>query len=165
VGNEFIPVAYIGTQAVAGTNDMILCRSTAVVPNAQTKYQTVVVYQGLDGSVEISDIKDFEIADYTDGKGSAGTAKAGGWTVPDDYCGVALPSDVESVFEAAVSTMTGNNLDPIYYLGSQQVEGTLFAVLCYSEPDDAIQVVTIYQDLNGNSTIDNICTVDLSKLS
>lgn len=47
---------------MAGVNDMILCRSTAVVPNEKTKYLAAVIYQGTDGSTEISHTTDFDIS-------------------------------------------------------------------------------------------------------
>lgn len=33
VGSDFVPVLYVGSQVVAGTNHMILCRQKPVVPN------------------------------------------------------------------------------------------------------------------------------------
>ena len=53
------------------------------------------------------------------------------------------------------------------YLGSQVVAGTNYALFCHStlvtaEPLSSIQVVTIYEDLEGNCSINNICTLDLA---
>ena len=59
VGAEYTPVALLGTQLVAGTNYAILCKVTAVVPEAEPEFMLVVVYQDLNGNAEITDIYSF----------------------------------------------------------------------------------------------------------
>ncbi len=60
-GADYEPVAYIGSQVVAGTNYCILCKITPVVPNATPSYALVYVYEDLDGNAEIIDTQDIEI--------------------------------------------------------------------------------------------------------
>ena len=40
VGVNYVPVAYLGSQVVAGTNHAILCLATAVVPDAVPAWKT-----------------------------------------------------------------------------------------------------------------------------
>ena len=61
VGVEYEPVAYLGSQVVAGTNHCILAQATAVVPDAQPYYVLIYLYEDLQGEVEILNIADFDI--------------------------------------------------------------------------------------------------------
>lgn len=62
-GATYEPVAYIGSQVVAGTNHAILCKSTPSVAelNGATTYVLVYVYADLQGNCEITETKDIEI--------------------------------------------------------------------------------------------------------
>ena len=58
VGATYEPVALLGSQIVAGTNYMILCRTTAVYPNATPYYTIVNLFVDLDGNAKIVNIMD-----------------------------------------------------------------------------------------------------------
>lgn len=62
-GATYEPVAYIGSQVVAGTNHAILCKSTPSVAelNGATTYVLVYVYQDLQGNCEITETTDVEM--------------------------------------------------------------------------------------------------------
>ena len=60
VGVNYVPVAYLGSQVVAGTNHAILCQATVVYPNAQPTWKVVFLYENLEGGVEIMNIADFD---------------------------------------------------------------------------------------------------------
>lgn len=62
-GATYEPVAYIGSQVVAGTNHAILCKSTPSVAelNGATTYVLVYVYQDLQGNCEITETTDIEL--------------------------------------------------------------------------------------------------------
>ena len=62
-GVDYYPIAYIGSQVVAGTNYMILCRAKAVVPNAEPTFKLVTIYKDLSGNSEIHDIRDVVIGE------------------------------------------------------------------------------------------------------
>ncbi len=59
-GATYEPVAYIGSQVVAGTNHAILCKSTPSVAelNGATTYVLVYVYEDLQGKCEITETTD-----------------------------------------------------------------------------------------------------------
>ncbi len=60
VGVNYVPVAYLGSQVVAGTNHAILCQTTVVYPGAQPAWKVVFLYENLEGGVEIMNIADFD---------------------------------------------------------------------------------------------------------
>ncbi len=64
VGSSIEPVAYLGSQVVAGTNHCFLCQSTVVYPGAQPKYVLVYVYEALDGSATLMNIADLDIGSF-----------------------------------------------------------------------------------------------------
>ena len=56
VGAEYVPVALMSTQVVAGTNYCILCQITPVVPNATPTWALVYIHADLDGNAEITNV-------------------------------------------------------------------------------------------------------------
>lgn len=64
-GMNYEAVALLGTQVVAGTNYAILCKGTAVSPDAVPSLYIVTVYSALDGTAEITSSAAFNIADFT----------------------------------------------------------------------------------------------------
>jgi len=166
-GSELKPVSYVASQVVAGTNYMILCEAATTTQQPETSYQMVVVYADLEGNAEITQIKEFDLTEYTDGNNTEISAErlAGGWQVAEDRSSVVIPQDAKDVFDKAAGNLDGNELEPMALLGTQVVAGTNYAFLCFStlqteETINGIQVVTVYEDLDGNAEITNICTVD-----
>ena len=53
VGVDYVPVALLSTQTVAGTNYCILCEATVVYPGAEMHYAVVNVYESLEGNANI----------------------------------------------------------------------------------------------------------------
>ena len=58
VGVEYVPVALLSTQVVAGTNYRILCEATVVYPGEEMHYVVMTLYEELDGSVGVLDVRD-----------------------------------------------------------------------------------------------------------
>ena len=56
-GVSYTPVAYLGTQVVAGTNHLFLCKTAPITPDAEATYALVTVYEDLDGNVSIADVQ------------------------------------------------------------------------------------------------------------
>ena len=61
VGAEYVPIALMSTQVVAGTNYCILCQTAAVVPNAAPTWALVYIYADLDGNAEITNVYELYI--------------------------------------------------------------------------------------------------------
>ena len=63
-GADYIPVAYLGSQVVAGTNHAFLCQAVTAYPgtlDAEPAYAMVYLYEDLSGQVSILSIADFDI--------------------------------------------------------------------------------------------------------
>ena len=78
------------------------------------------------------------------------------------------PENSMAAFKKAVEGLTGNELTPMALLGTQVVAGTNYAFLCHSklataDPAESIQLVIVYEDLEGNATIAGISNVDVSR--
>ena len=54
------PVAYLGSQVVAGTNHAFLCQAVTVVPDAVPRWTVVFLYEDLQGNVSLMNIADFD---------------------------------------------------------------------------------------------------------
>ena len=166
-GDDLIPMAYYGSQVVDGVNYGLLCKS-----KADNELQTVILHQNKNGNVDDAIINTFNIGDYTQGEGAEATAEpvAGGWQVAEDYTTAEIPKEAFEAYDAATAQLDGNELHPMAYLGSQLVAGTNYALLCHSttvtaQPVSSIQVVTVYEDLDGNAQVSNICTLDLASFA
>ncbi len=61
VGVNYVPVTYLGSQVVAGTNHAFLCQATVVTPDAVPSWVIVYLYEDLEGKVSIINIADFDI--------------------------------------------------------------------------------------------------------
>ena len=90
----------------------------------------------------------------------------GGWSLAGNYAALAIPQDDLAVFESATAGYMGASFEPIALLGTQVVSGTNYAFLCVqtvSAADDPynLVVVTIYEDLHGNSEVLNITPVEI----
>ena len=64
VGVDYTPVAYLGSQVVAGTNHCFLCLSRVVIPDAIPKYVLVFIYEDLQGKAEIMNFADFDFGSF-----------------------------------------------------------------------------------------------------
>lgn len=170
-GSTLEPVAYVGSQVVAGMNYMILCRASTTAQEPVTSYKMAVIYADLDGNARITSLTDFNFVEFTEGSGSAQEILSGGWFVPEDAEGSDIPDSVEDVFEQAEDTANWewDDIDILAYLGNQIVSGTNYAFLCEGELDDDstghILVVTVYEDLEGTAEISNVYELDLSSFN
>jgi hypothetical protein len=66
VGSTFEPIAYLGSQIVAGTNYCILCKVTPVLSpdyEAAPGYELVYIYEDLEGNAEITQMTSLDIAE------------------------------------------------------------------------------------------------------
>lgn len=167
------PLAYVGSQVVAGMNYMILCRATTATQEPVTTYRMAVIYADLEGNAEITSLKDFDLSNYTESKGLSGQEMLpGGWYVPEETSESHIPKEVKDAYEKATATISWkwDKVNILAYLGSQTVAGMNYSVLCKGEitGDDAadnIIIITIYEDLDGNAEISNIHILDLTEFA
>ncbi len=147
-GANYTPVAYIGSQVVAGTNHAILCRVAPVYPDAEETYVIVYLYENLDGNVEITETVDSNRnADLSETEG--------GWAQPDTP---ALTDEAKAALEKALEGMDGANYNSIALISSQVVAGMNYCILCeitpvYPDAESHYALVYVYADLDGNAEI------------
>ncbi|MCQ2529687.1 MAG: hypothetical protein MJ086_00300 [Lachnospiraceae bacterium] len=165
------PVAYLGSQVVAGRNHMVLCKGTTVAAEPITELKVAVIYQDLEDNAEITKVTDFNlgaIAEMDSSKTEAGLA--GGWNVTDTFGAPNMPVEVQEPFDKAMEGLTGVNYQPMAFLGSQVVAGANYAVLCHgttvtAEPTNNIYVVYVYAGLDGTASVNNIVCLNLTDFS
>ncbi len=58
LGVNYVPVAYLGSQLVAGCNHAVLCRATTVYPGAKPHWVIMYLYEDLEGNVSVTEITD-----------------------------------------------------------------------------------------------------------
>ena len=66
LGVDYVPLAYLGSQVVAGTNHVFLVKGTVVVPNAPVSYGLAYFYQDLQGNVTLMTLADLPIVPQED---------------------------------------------------------------------------------------------------
>ena len=76
--------------------------------------------------------------------------------------------EAQAAYDKAKAAYDGTSPQPLTLLGTQVVAGTNYAFLAKGKtetdnPRSAIQVVIVYEDLEGNAEITNICTLDLGE--
>ena len=152
-GMEYVPVAYLASQAVAGTNHCVLCKATATVPDAETTYAIVYVYEDLNGGAEITGIVDGDAkADVSEGDVD------GGWSEPDSP---AVPEAAAEALTKACETLAGMEYAPVALLATQTVAGMNYRILCEAKAtvpnaETEYAIVTVYADTQGNAKITDI---------
>ena len=147
-GAAYTPVAYLGSQVVAGTNHRVLCAFQSVDPDSPATYEILTIYEDLKGNVEITEMLDSPAE-------AVFSEAAGGWSAPPTP---AVTDEAKAALEKATEGMTGADYTPLALLGTQVVSGTNYALLCEvtavapdARPSDVI--VHVYEDLDGNAEI------------
>lgn len=156
-------VALLGKQVVAGTNYMFLAKT-------DNKYKIVIVYTDLEGISKVSKVSDFDYSKYVDKDlNSNNEMLSGGWYTESSNIDYKLEDEkIEKMYESATKELTGVEYKPLLVVGKQIVSGTNYAILCYGKPivpnaTTDIYLMTIYNDLNGNSEILGISYINLAE--
>lgn len=160
-GVGYVPMAYLGSQVVAGTNYAYLCRNTTLSVEPVTTLTTVLVYKSLSGQSSILRFEDVNVASFaSDTTPTAEMGEAGGWQINREYSG-SMPADAQAAFDQAVEGLSGKQYMPLACLGSRTAEGREYAVLCTEtrgeeDPSAALVVLVIFVDQGGNTSVSNI---------
>ena len=158
-GTDLKPVALVAQQIVKGTNDMLLCLS-------EGEYRMIIIYRDLEENAELTKDSPFNLSDYTKGGGTAPAESVdGGWFVPKESTSLLIPNDAMDAFNKALEGFAGSEVVPMALLGTQVVAGLRYAFLCRVTPTtlnpvSSMQVVTIFSDLEGNSSIEGFSIID-----
>lgn len=160
-GAEYSIVAYLGSQIVSGTNYEFLCNSTRTTAKPVTTLKLVTIYEDLEGKVEISEIADINVTEYTEEKDMKFEQLSGAFQA-DKAIGGRLSEEVQIAYDKAMENLMGVSYEPIALLASQIVSGNNYAILCKAtsvteKPCTKLAVVTIYADLKSNAEITSTC--------
>ena len=170
-GVTYTPVAYLGSQVVAGTNHAFLCKTEPSVKELNGKaYWTVVyIYEKPDGECEILESATPDIALSSDKQTvqyseDNGENLLGAWEMSETFN---INDDVRKSFDDALANTKDVSYDPVMILGSQVVAGSNYSILCRSEDSNSESspywsVVYIYRNLDGEGKLLNIATFELS---
>lgn len=155
LGVNYEPIAYLGSQVVAGLNHCFLCKATVVYPGAQPTYKLVYIYEDLNGNTEVTDIVDLA--------GDGSEVLPGGWSIAED---AAMTEDVQAAFDKAMESLLGVDYEPVAVIGSQVVAGMNYKILCRSTvvapgAQPGYSLVTIYNALDGHAEVLEITDVTL----
>ncbi len=122
-GAEYTPVASLATQVVAGTNHLILCKKTIVVPDPVPTYALVTIYEDLQGNAELTDVIDSNKSVTTENES------------------LEISDEAKTAFDKATETLTGAEYKPVALLstatageGDNAVSYTEYTLLCNAPP-------------------------------
>ena len=147
-GMEYVPVAYLASQVVSGTNHRVLCRAAATVPDAEATYAVVYVYEDPNGGAEITGVAESDIKANL-------SEDDGGWSEP---ASPAVPQEAQQALAKACETLAGMEYTPVALLASQTVSGMSYRLLCEARatvPGAATEyeILTVYADPRGKAEI------------
>ena len=94
----------------------------------------------------------------------------GGWTTVLTNKQVGLDENEIKLFNDAKKNYVGMDLEPVALLGTQVVAGTNYMFLAKGtpvvpNPESSYQVVVIYKDLQGNTSITRVTDFDVSRFT
>ena len=138
-GAQYTPVAYLASQIVAGRNHRILCKSTPTVPDAESTYVIVTIYEDLQGNAEITSTLE------SDAYAPSGEQLMGGWS---DAESPVITDDVRAMVGKACKGYT-----PVALVATQVVAGTNYCILCNKDGGSNYFLAYIYQDLDGKAEL------------
>ena len=157
LGVDYAPLAYLGSQVVAGKNHVFLAKGTAVTPALPVSYALVYLYEDLQGGVKVLTVANLPIVPNEDGTLAAVPEEGpmGAWYYAKDP---AFIDEDEAKLEAALQNQVGASYTIVAYVGEQVVAGLNRCLLVQVTPvvPDArphYALAYVYTDLEGNSSL------------
>ena len=143
----------LGTQVVAGTNHLFLCKTAPVVPGAAETYALVTVYEDLKGNASVTDVQNCEAK--APAAPDDGSMVAGGVTeaqTPE------VTPDAKAALDKACQGLDGAKYEVKALLGTQVVAGTNYTLLCKITPvvpnaSSHYAIVKVYEKPDGSAEI------------
>lgn len=149
-GYRYDVAAVLGSQIVAGTNYLYLCRAEMVVPDAKPEYVILKVYEDLEGNAEITGS-----LRLLEGKE--------GWEYNDANPYMDENEEVKVAFDKALEGLTGVEYKPIAYIGYKDNSYAVLTKITIAsvEPLTSLSMVYITKTDSG-AMIDDIYDIDMS---
>lgn len=169
LGVNYVPIACLGTQLVAGTNYCFLAQATVVYPDAKPTYVLVYVYADLEGGATLMNIADMPVIPNEYGTAEpipAEETMMGGWSYAESF---EITDEIRAKLEKAVDGLVGAEYEPIANLGTQVVAGLNRCLLCKITPvvPNAVAhyaLVYVYEDLQGGAELSGTIDLDVGEL-
>ena len=167
LGVDYVPLAYLGSQLVAGTNHVFLVKGTAVVPTRPVSYALVYLYQDLQGNVKLLNFADLGIVPNEDGTVTPPEeGPMGAWSYAEDP---AVSEEMQTRLNKALEGMVGASYAPVANLGSQVVAGLNRCLLCQVTPvvpnaQPHYALVYVYETLDGGAELMQVIDLDVGAL-
>ena len=163
VGVGYEPIAYLGSQIVAGTNHAFFCKAQVVYPNSLPYFAIVYIYENLDGKAEITDIASMTVLGELDKNASTAAQLPGDWSFAE------AQEDGMAAFEKASEYLAGASYTPIRVLSSQVVAGMNYCVLCQAQvvvpgAKPYYTLAFVYEDLDRNAEFAQFKDLDLIQI-
>lgn len=164
LGVDYAPIAYLGSQVVAGTNHVFLVKGTVVVPSRPVSYALVYLYEDLQGNVTILTIADLPIVPQEDGTlALPEEGLMGGWYYAEEP---AFTDEDEAKLEAALQNQVGASYAIVANVGEQVVAGLNRCLLVQVTPvvpnaQPHYALAYVYTDLGGNSSLTQVIDLDI----
>ena len=167
LGVDYVPLAYLGSQVVAGTNHVFLVKGTMVVPARPVSYALVYLYEDLQGNVKLLNIADLPIVPQEDGTlALPEEGLMGGWAYVEDP---AFTDEEEAKLEAALQNQVGASYAIVACVAEQVVAGLNRCLLVQVTPvvpnaRPHYALAYVYTDLQGNSSLTQVIDLDIGAL-
>ncbi len=162
LGVNYTPVAYLGSQVVAGTNHAFLCQAAAVYPGAQPEFKIVYLYEDLQGNVSVLNIADLDIgslctygAENAPLSGTADTPRKITGSIEDGCYVLTVQTDGKGEWRADEMAQD----DSVVTLAASGVENGLFTARYAPAGDGEASVVL--RHYNEQDACDELCTFTL----
>lgn len=148
-GYRYDVAAVLGSQIVAGTNYLYLCRAEMVVPDAKPEYVILKVYEDLEGNAEITGS-----LRLLEGKE--------GWEYNDANPYMDENEEVKAAFDKALEGLTGVEYKPIAYIGHKDNSYAVLTKITIAsvEPMTSLSMVYITKTDSG-AMIDDIYDINM----
>ena len=167
LGVDYVPLAYLGSQLVAGTNHVFLVKGTAVTPTRPVSYALVYLYQDLQGNVKLMNVADLPFVPQGDGTVTPPEeGPMGAWYYTDDP---AVTDEMKTRLTKALAGMVGASYVPVANLGEQVVAGLNRCLLCQVTPvvpnaQPHFALVYVYEKLDGGAELTQVIDLDVGAL-
>lgn len=147
-GVQYVPVAYLASQVVAGTNHCVLCKAAATVPDAEETYAIVYIYEDLNGGAEITEVMTCDVP-------ANSSEDDGGWQAPETP---AVPEEALAALTKACATLAGEEYTPVALLATQVVSGVNYRLLCEARAsvpgaEARYVILTVNADPQGGASL------------
>ncbi|MGN1272505.1 MAG: hypothetical protein ACI4T3_05200 [Lactobacillus sp.] len=152
VGYSYKPIAYLGSQVVAGNNYSYLCKGSVVVPKAKSEYFILNVYEDLKGNAKITGTTNLLKT----------SSKKNAWKFNQGNYSLNKNAKVKAAFNKATKKLAGT-YQPVAYVGKH---GNNYAIFCAekgktSKAKRSYKLVIVNQK-SKKSKVTQIKNVDLA---